>query len=77
MKAGKGAGPLRHGPIPKLTGLPGAYHCPGLVQNGIIWAGWEREARRLFILFWQTANERHLRAFAAHVRAMRLYGGPR
>ena len=61
----------------KPTGLPGAYHGPGLVQSGIIWKRWEREAQRLFIEFWRTADDRHLRAFAAHVRAMRSYGGPR
>ena len=46
--------------------------------TGIIWKRWEGEARRLFIEFWRTADERHLRAFAAHVKAMRSYcGGPR
>ena len=55
---------------------------PGQLQSGDratgIWKRWEREARRLFIEFWRTADERHLRAFAAHVKAMRSYcGGPR
>lgn len=61
----------------KLTGLPGAYHCPGFVQSGIIWQQWEREARRLFIEFWRTSDERHLHAFAVHVRAMRGHEGRR
>jgi hypothetical protein len=59
----------------KRIGLHGAYHGPGLVQSGIIWKRWEREAARLFSLFWRTADERHLCAFATHVRAMRTYGG--
>ena len=61
----------------KLIDVPRAYHRPGLVQSGIIWARWEREARRLFIEFWRTADERDLHAFAVHVRAMRSYGGRR
>jgi hypothetical protein len=61
----------------KLIDVPRAYHAPGFVQSGIIWRHWEREAARLFSLFWRTADDRHPRAFAAHVKAMRSYGGPR
>jgi hypothetical protein len=61
----------------KLTGLPGAYHAPSSVQGGIIWRRWEREARRLFIEFWRTSDERHLRAFATHVYGMRVHDGRR
>ncbi len=61
----------------KLIDVPRAYHAPGFVQSGIIWARWEREARRLFIEFWRTADERHLHAFVRHVHAMRSCGGSR
>jgi hypothetical protein len=61
----------------KLTGLNGAYHGPELVQNGIIWKRWEREAARLFREFWRTGNQKHLGAFVRHIAAMRVYGGPR
>ena len=37
----------------------------------LIWWRWEVEAGRLFSLFGTTANAKHLRAFAAHVTAMR------
>jgi hypothetical protein len=39
-----------------------------------IWRRWEVEGGRLFRLFWTTADDRHLNAFAKHVRAMRRYG---
>ena len=61
----------------KLTGLPGTYHAAVFVQSRFIWQRWEREARRLFIEFWRTANAKHLRAFAAHVQAMRGLAGRR
>lgn len=48
---------------------------PEFVQAGI-WKRWGREAARLFRLYWQTNDERHLAAFTTHVRGMRLYGGP-
>jgi len=40
-----------------------------------VWQGWQREAARLFNEFWRTADERHLRAFSAHVYGMRLRQG--
>jgi hypothetical protein len=61
----------------KTAELLRAYHAPGLVQSGFIWRHWEREAARLFSLFWRTADQRHLRAFATHVEAMRGYAGRR
>jgi hypothetical protein len=48
-----------------------------LLQTEIIWRHWELEATRLFSLFWGSGDERHLRAFSAHVRAMRGYAGRR
>jgi hypothetical protein len=42
-----------------------------------IWRCWELEAVRLFHLFWQTADARHLRAFSQHVYSMRLRAGRR
>jgi hypothetical protein len=72
MAAGKGTGAMLQTPVSEKLGLPGAYHGAGFVQSGFIWQQWEREARRLFIEFWRTADDRHLRAFAAHVRAMRI-----
>jgi hypothetical protein len=74
----KREGACSNAPTPKLTtGLPGAYHRPALVQSGIIWKRWEREARRLFIEFWRSGDAKHLFAFAAHVTAMRGYTGRR
>jgi hypothetical protein len=65
----------------ELTGrkliVLGEYHGPGFVQTGMIWRRWEREAGRLFSLFWTTSDERHLRAFAEHVYAMRGFAGRR
>ena len=43
----------------------------------VIWQGYEREAARLFREFWRTADERHLRAFTAHVVGMRRLAGRR
>ena len=48
------------------------YHGHGLVQTGIIWNRWHREAQRLFGEYWPTADDRHLEAFATHIRAMRI-----
>jgi hypothetical protein len=74
MDAGKETGASCSAPISKLTGLR-AYHANRLVQSGI-WKRWEAEARRLFIEFWRTADDRHLHAFAEHVRGMRSFGRP-
>ena len=60
-----------------ITGLTRKYHAPGLVQSGFIWQQWQREARRLFSLFWTTANAKHLSAFARHVHGMRVHEGRR
>jgi hypothetical protein len=69
LKKAPGAGELTGR---KLIPAPRAYHARGLVQSGIIWKRWEREARRLFIEFWRTADDRRLRAFTTHIRAMRM-----
>ncbi len=72
MAAGKGDGAMLPAPISKKLGLLEEYHGHAFVQTGFIWQQWQREARRLFSLFWRTADERHLRAFATHLRAMRI-----
>jgi hypothetical protein len=74
---GNGNGVISHTPIPKLTPPPGAYHVAALGQAGTVWQRWEREARRLFVEYWLTGNQKHLGAFVRHVAAMRVYGGPR
>ena len=58
----------------KLTGLPEVYRAPGLVQSGIIWKRWCREAQRLFAQYWKTGNPRHLHALSRHIDAMRVHG---
>jgi hypothetical protein len=61
----------------KLIDVPRAYHAPAFVQNGIIWKRWEREAARLFRLYWRSGDLKHFHAFGRHIDAMRSYGGPR
>jgi hypothetical protein len=74
----KGKGALQ-APIPNLIGAPQNNSRSAIAQqvcgSGIIWRRWSREAARLFAEFWRTADERHLFAFATHVRAMRERGG--
>jgi len=68
---GKGA---RQAPIPKLlltAPTDTAHAC--FAQAGTIWRGWSREAARMFREFWRTGDDKHLRAFAAHVYAMRMH----
>jgi hypothetical protein len=62
---------------PKLIDVPRGYHRPGLGQTGIIWKRWEREAARLFGLYWRSGGLKHFHAFGRHIEAMRSYGGPR
>jgi hypothetical protein len=76
---GKGNGALRHAPISKKLGLVAAYRVLPVFQaapleNAVVW---EREAARLFGEFWRSGNQKHLSAFAEHVRGMRSYGGSR
>ena len=77
---GKGALPA---PIPRQLLNNSAQSNSGSViaqqvcGSELIWRRWEIEAGRIFSLFWQTANDRHLRAFAAHVKAMRALAGRR
>ena len=75
---GKSEARFAPGPRGELIAvLPGAYHGSGLLQSKFIWQQWEREARRLFSLFWTTANDKHLKAFVRHIRAMRVHEGRR
>jgi hypothetical protein len=76
---GKGALPA---PIPKLLlnspqNNSGSVIAQHLCGSETIWWRWEIEAGRLFSLFWATANAKHLRAFSAHVQAMRGLAGRR
>jgi hypothetical protein len=70
-----------HTPIPKLHNSPqnnsDSASAQLIYRPGIIWRRWEVEAGRLFREFWTTADDRHLTAFATHVRAMRGYAGRR
>jgi hypothetical protein len=61
----------------KLIDVPGVYHGHDLAQANNVWAGWCREASRLFAEYWRTANAKHLGAFAAHVHGMRTHDGRR
>jgi hypothetical protein len=45
--------------------------------SAIVWKRWQREAARLFSLFWKTNDERHLLAFTTHICAMRVHEGRR
>jgi hypothetical protein len=56
----------------KLT-TRASYHALDLLQARAVWAVWESEATRLFREFWQSGNQKHLRAFFTHVAAMRIY----
>lgn len=69
--------PLAKGRRSKLIAVPRAYHAPALVQAGMIWRRWEREAARLFGLYWRSGDLKHFHAFGRHIDAMRTYGGPR
>jgi hypothetical protein len=70
---GNANAPVAKGRREKLTGLPGAYHGPGLVQRGMIWQRWQREASRLFAEYWKTGDPRHLAAFCRHAHGMRVH----
>ena len=37
------------------------------------WVGWQREAVRLFGLYWRTGDLKHFYAFGRHIDAMRLH----
>src|SRR5438105_1614196 len=55
----------------ELTKLHGAYHGSVLVQAGVVWNGWKREAARLFGLYWRSGDLKHFHAFGRHIDAMR------
>jgi hypothetical protein len=55
----------------KLIAVPRAYHAPGSLQTGIIWQRWQREASRLFSVYWRSGNLKHFHAFGRHIHAMR------
>ncbi len=71
----KGGVCLLHTPRPKL--LNNSQPATAFRAPEQIWFRWEREAGRLFSLFWATANAKHLAAFANHVYAMRGLAGRR
>ena len=73
----KGGGALLQTPISKKLGLLEEYHGHAFVQTGFIWQRWEREAARLFRLYWRSGDLRHFHAFGRHIDAMRSYGGQR
>jgi hypothetical protein len=74
---GKGKGVLSDTPIPTHFNSPGSYQERALIQAGIVWNHWLREATRLFAEYWRSGDLKHFQAFGRHIDAMRTYGGPR
>jgi hypothetical protein len=85
MKAQTGAGPPKTKRGPAKTALQhsellAAYRLLLGLQAAdlekiscIRAAAWGKEGARLFREFWRTGNQKHLRAFAMHVVAMRAH----
>ena len=71
----KGGPCCTHGPSPLNAQPLTQTNCN--VAMAQVWRHWEREAGRLFALFWTTADAKHLRAFSSHVYAMRSLAGRR
>ena len=74
-KKGRGLGtaPKTTEPLAAYRLLPVLQPAPLEKINSACAAVWEREAARLFREFWRTGNQKHLRAFSAHVGALRSH----